>query len=303
MRKRYILLGTLLLICVVIAAVLASTPEGPPEQLAVAEAKPEGPAFTFVVFGDNRPNGADLAQPQTFKKILAKMGALNPAFAVNTGDCIYGSWNPLRVREQYEEYTETTKSLFKPKVHLALGNHEILGSPANQAFFAKELGALYYSFDYEDSHFIILNSEVVGQTARITGKQLDWLKEDLKKARAARHKFVFLHRPLYPVDGHLGKCLDKHPEDRNVLHSLFVRNRITVVFAGHEHLFHEQVKNGVRYIITGGGGAFLYPSIHGKGDFHHFVVVSAAGDKVEMKVVKPALRGKPEEVIPIDKKK
>lgn len=255
--------------------------------------------FTFVVFGDNRPNLPKGAQPAAFKTILGEMNALDPAFAVNTGDCIFGSQNRARLEQQYNEYLETTQSLLKSKVYLAIGNHEILGSSANHAFFEKQLGALHYSFDRGDSHFIILDSEVVGETRRITGDQLEWLKEDLAKARAAHHKFVFLHRPLYPVDGHMGDCLDRYPEDRNALHSLFVRNRITVVFAGHEHLFDSQVKNGVRYVITGGGGAPLYPSLQGKGDYHHFVVVSVAGDKVEMKLVKPALHGKPAEVIPV----
>ena len=102
---------------------------------------------------------------------------------------------------------------------------------------------------------------------------------------------------MYPVGGHLGKCLDMYPKERDTLHNLFVQNRITAVFAGHEHLFNEHVKNGVRYIITGGGGASLSPSIYGTGDFHHYVVVSVKGGKVEMKVVKPAQDGKPQEEI------
>lgn len=269
--------------------------------VSMAADTPADKQFTFVVFGDNRPNQPSHAQPETFKKILKEIDALNPAFAVNTGDSIYGSSNRERLRQQYADYTKTVRSLLRAKVYLALGNHEILGSRANQEFFAKELGAPYYSFDYGGSHFVVLDSELVGEAGRITGKQLEWLKEDLEKSRAARHKFVFFHRPMYAVDGHLGRCLDMYPDDRDALHALFVRSRITAVFAGHEHLFHEQVKNGVRYIITGGAGAFLYPSIKGGGDFHHFIVVSVDGDKVEMKVVKPALRGKPAEEIPIGK--
>ena len=279
MRKHYRYIVIFFLICVIAAGTFVS-----------AATKPE--RFTFIVFGDNRPNRPELAQPGTFKIILRDIDSLNPAFAINTGDSVYGaSGNTLR--EQYKDYQETIGSLLKTKVHLALGNHEILGSRSNQEFFAKELGNLYYSFDYGDAHFIVLDSEYVGETGRIAGKQLEWLKEDLEKSRTAQYKFVFFHRPMYPVDGHIGKCLDQYPKERDALHKLFVQYRIAAVFAGHEHLFDYQFKNGVRYIITGGAGAFLYPSIKGEGDYHHYVVVSVNGDKLEMKVVKPALQGKP----------
>ena len=267
---------------------------------AIAQEQP-AKSFTFAVFGDNRPSTPDGAQPEGYRTVLKKVDSFNPAFAVNTGDCIYGSWNPLKVKEQYEKYLEVTKASFRAKVYLTIGNHEVAGNPVNQAFFAHELPGLYYSFDQGDCHFIVLNGDIVGQTNKVTGDQLEWLKEDLHKARAARLKFVFIHRPLYPVDGHMGQCLDKYPQDRDALHALFVRNRITAVFQGHEHLFNLQTKNGVKYIITGGGGAPLYPSFEGKGDFHHFVLVTVTVDKVEMKVVKPAFGGNPEEILPIEK--
>jgi 3',5'-cyclic AMP phosphodiesterase CpdA len=288
MRRHHIWICAILAVCFGLGFVIAGAQTPLPQ---------EPKSFTFVVFGDNRPDKPNLAQPGVFKTILKAIDEVNPAFAVNTGDCIYGSYDLSRVKEQYEEYASLTRTLLRARTYLALGNHEVLDSKANHDFFAKELGGLYYSFDHADCHFIVLDSEVVGETGRISGEQLKWLKEDLHKARAARYKFVFLHRPLYPVDGHMGKCLDQFPKDRDALHSLFVRNRISAVFMGHEHLFYEQVKNGVRYVITGGGGAGLYPSIHGEGDFHHFVAVSVGEDKIEMKVIKPSLNGRPAEEI------
>lgn len=251
-------------------------------------------AFTFAVFGDNRPNQPGSRQPAAFRKVLTEMDAMHPDFAVNTGDCVYGSSDVTKLSSQYKDYLDTVATLTKTKVYLALGNHEIHGT-GTQGFFKRELGALYYSFDVGDSHFIVLDSEVVGQAGRVMGEQLDWLRDDLHKSRAARHKFVFFHRPMYPVDGHLGNSMDQYPKDRDQLHSLFVRNRIEAVFTGHEHLFNAQYRNGVRYFITGGGGAFVSPSYVGEGDFHHFMLVSVDDDKVTMRVVKIAERGHPSE--------
>lgn len=287
-----------LVFLVIIAVVFAVAQDQPAKPIAPA---PEVTSFTFAVFGDNRPGTPDGAQPEAYRTVLKKIDSFEPAFAVSTGDSIYGSWNPLKMQEQYEKYVQVTKANLRAKVYLALGNHEIAGNPVNQAFFQKELPGLYYSFDHGNAHFIVLDSYIVGQANKVTGDQLEWLKEDLQKSRAIRHRFVFLHSPLYPVDGHMGQCLDKYPKDRDALHALFVKSRITAVFVGHEHLFHQQMKNGVRYVITGGGGAPLYPSYDGKGDFHHFVLVNVSGDKVEMKVVKPAFGKSPEEILPLEK--
>lgn len=266
----------------------------------LGQARTEEPEpFVFVVIGDSRPNSPSQPQVGVYKRMLKDIDALSPAFVMHTGDAIYGSADLERVRRQYDEFQEVTRSRLRAKVYLTIGNHEIQRKKANQQLFERELGGLYYSFDHGGSHFILLNSEIVGQKDRITGEQLEWLKQDLRKARAARHKFVFIHSPLYPVDGHMGSCLDKHPRDRDALHQLFRRNRVDTVFTGHEHLFHERTKNGVRYIITGGGGAPLYPSFYGTGDFYHYVVVSVRGDKVEMKVVRPAQNGSPARVIPV----
>ena len=179
MRNHHRIIGALFAVCVVLlGAVWAFSTENA-QQSTAAE-----PAFTFAVFGDNRPSLPAVDQPEMFRRVLARMAEINPAFALNTGDAIYGSSNPTRMQEMYASYVKTVESLFKPKVYLALGNHEILGSRTNQGFFAKELGAPYYSWDYEDSHFIALDSEVVGQAGRIMGDQLAWLKQDLQKSRA-----------------------------------------------------------------------------------------------------------------------
>lgn len=293
MKKHYGLINILLMLCIVLVSAGASIADNTSAQVLA-------PVFSFAVFGDTQPASENGGQPDVFRSILKRMNDFNPAFAVSTGDRIYGSSSLAQVQAQYQDFTTLVKSILPCTVYQAIGNHEIQSNKTNEDFFAKEMGGPYYSFDRGDSHFIVLDSEYIGQAARITGEQLEWLKQDLHKSRSARHKFVFLHRPLYPVDGHMGECMDMYPKDRDALHSLFVRNRITAVFSGHEHLFNRQKRNGVTYIISGGGGGFVFPSIDGKGDYHHFVVVSIAGDKVEMTLVKIAENGRPEEVLPIN---
>ncbi len=285
----------ILLLTGLIAAISLLTAADSPAKM------PKPGEFTFVVIGDSQPWTPDGKIPDVFRDLIKRIDTLNPAFVVHTGDRIYGTGSSVAtVRRQYEEFKEAVKPL-RAKLYQAIGNHEIQGSIANQEFFKKEIGGLYYSFDHGNSHFTVLNSQIVGEEGRITGKQLEWLKDDLHQARAAKHRFVFVHMPLFPVDGHLGRALDSRPKERDALHKLFVAGRVDTVFCGHEHLYDEQTRNGVRYIITGGGGARTWPSFQGKGDFYHFIIVNVKGDKVEMKGYRPAQRGRLEEEFPIGK--
>jgi predicted phosphodiesterase len=247
--------------------------------------------FTFTVFSDNH------GTPPVFKEILTEMDAIQPAFAISCGDFQDGKLKVEDLKVLYQEYKDTVKALFKRKVYLTMGNHEIGDLPEHEKFFSDELGKLYYSFDYENCHFIILDSEIVGQTSRITGDQLVWLKDDLRKSKSAGHIFVFFHKPMYPVDGQLGKSIDKYPAERDALHQLFKDNHVTAVFTGHEHTFNQHVRDGVRYLIIGGAGGQLFPNIFGTGNFYHYIVVHVDGDKVDMKAIKPAFNGKPMEEI------
>ncbi|MGB2867303.1 MAG: metallophosphoesterase family protein [Bacteroidota bacterium] len=137
-----------------------------------------------------------------------------------------------------------------------------------------------YSFDYANAHFISLNSEYFlvrqddsirypynGYGNRVAGRQLEWLKEDLKKSKS-KLLFVYLHDPFYPAGGHVGSSLDRYPSERDSLWRLLEGHNLGLVFAGHEHLYarvavdkkiNPTYKKSIYQIIAGGAGAPLYP--------------------------------------------
>lgn len=258
------------------------------------QAPGEDEAFTFAVFSDNQPLKIDEAPPEIFKAVLKDMSDAQPAFAVSVGDSIAGASSAEKVEKQFREYQDAVRSIYGGKVYQTIGNHEVGGNSKRQEFFLKELGALYYSFDRGPAHFIVLNSYVVGQECKIAGEQLEWLKKDLSSSQA-EFKFVFTHAPLFPVDGQMGKSLDKFREERDALHALFAENRVTAVFCGHEHLFNQNTRDGVRYIICGGCSNFIFPSFFGTGGFNHYLLIDVGAGKFQIKVVKPAFNGKPRE--------
>ena len=123
-----------------------------------------------------------------------------------------------------------------------------------ESIFVGYFGGPYYSFNRGAYHIILLDSEVPGESGRIAGRQLQWLKADLASHRQALLTFVAVHEPLFPVDGHRGESLDQHPKERDALHQLFMEEGVDCVFSGHEHLFHRQQIGGVDYVINGGAG-------------------------------------------------
>ncbi|MBV9470900.1 MAG: metallophosphoesterase [Abitibacteriaceae bacterium] len=244
--------------------------------------------FTFVVFGDNRPAQATGPVPEVFKQIVAEVHDLHPDFVVTTGDLINGSATDLAlVNKQYDEVLPIVNSVGVP-IYFAAGNHEIRSVKANEDLYRQRVyNKLYYSFDYGNSHFIVLDSDIVGQEHKITGEQIVAFERDLQAVQGkAKHIFVFLHQQPYPVSLHIGSSLDTFPAERDRFQSLLEKYHVEYLITGHEHLYDDSVRNGVHEIISGGAGAPLYPSKRG-GSFFHYLVITVDGDQTYVNVVKP----------------
>lgn len=246
-------------------------------------------SFSFVVFGDSRPATAALPQPERFAKLVDQINKEDLDFVIHTGDTIAGGTRKSSsyVR-QYEDFLGIINRLRTP-YHIAPGNHDIATRLGEKAFTQTLNRELYYSFDYKDSHFIILSTDLPGEAGRIGSGQLKWLKQDLENNKNDRHIFVAMHRPLYSVMNPEGKR-NRHQsftDRRNEyeIRRLMTEYQVDAVFAGHEHFFNKQVRDGVTYVITGVAGATPYTD-ENQGGFYHYVKVRVEGDSVHMKVIK-----------------
>ncbi len=263
--------------CLFAGTVLQATDRpGPP-----ASAEPD-PGFTFAVLGDNRGDDTGRLAP-AFLEIIRAIGEAAPALVLNTGDMIYGhTTDAARVRDQWQRYRAAISEFRAPVFHVP-GNHDIWGRASARQY--RELwGPTWFALDHANARFIGLDTET--DAGRVGTKQFRWLQQQLEQA-GPRMVFVFLHRPLFPVDGALGSSLDAHPSARDALHRLFVKHResIRAVFVGHEHGYDFQERDGVPYYITGGGGAELYlpPEL---GGFHHFLLVRVRAQSASVELRK-----------------
>ncbi len=235
---------------------------------------PERDSFRFVVFGDNRPSGG-VEQPDIFKQLLEHALSQNPDMVFDTGDVVYsGEW------EEYQELVKVISKVERP-FFIAKGNHEVHIGKEGYGNFREFFGKDYYSFNFGNSHFIILDANQLGYKYRMPPEEVEWLEKDLGEVNA-EHIFVFIHQPIYKYAHGL-----EDPELEKRLKSLMERANVDCVFQGHEHMLYSGEENGVRFFITGGAGAELDGQYPNETLAFHYVVVDVKGEKVSYRVVRP----------------
>jgi len=106
--------------------------------------------------------------------------------------------------------------------------------------------ATTFSFDWGDSHFVVLNLyydgvKDWGLEGYLVPELLMWLEADLA-ATTKTHIFVFGHEPLMPMPDmdngrirHQGDALDEDPDNAFALHQLLLKNEVDAYFCGHTH--------------------------------------------------------------------
>jgi hypothetical protein len=234
--------------------------------------------FEFVVIGDTRPR-FERHDFRPFQSLIAKINAANPALIINLGDLIYGYG--LRSKEhQWEDYMQVIKDI-RPPYYQVPGNHDT-HSKAARRIYGRRFGKFYQSFDYQDCHFVLLDTTEQERWGYLGPAQLEWLKADLKQTHA-RSVFVFFHFPVWEPER---ITPEYHDFWAQTLHPLFRQYRVKAVFAGHYHAYGPTREfDGIRYFISGGGGAELRPEYSKAGGEHHFMKVKVSGENFDVRIV------------------
>ncbi|MDI6744671.1 MAG: metallophosphoesterase [Thermodesulfovibrionales bacterium] len=284
--RKIILITVLLFLSASISSAVSDKPFAHLNTAALAQHS--GGEFTFAVFGDFRPSRRDRPYSEAFLKMFDEINMISPSFILSMGDAYYGYGGSFqRFKNEIDYFLSRIKSLDTPFFNV-IGNHEVGGSLERENYIKERFGNLYGSFDYANSHFILLDTDEAGKEGTIQGEQLMWLEKDIEANKNAENIFVLMHRPLFSaLDGEMNKGKSfRDKSNRDNLHRLFKKYGVRAVFAGHEHLFNETVKDGIKYFITGGGGSPLYES-PSKGGFLHYLIVSVKNKDIVIDVITP----------------
>jgi len=254
--------------------------------------------FSFVVFGDNKSTHKFDRYDESYQKILELAQEKDPDFLVNTGDIVFEG----RDYRDWIKFFKISSNFMRTIPYFpTVGNHESSSKPLFKIFeFPGDKS--YYSFNWGQIHFIVLNS--CGLDPRLERRnypetkwkqyldefdekikkpfftnQLEWLKNDLESHKNYPFIFVSFHYPVF-------NSMDIEIENTDIILNdwfpLFKEYQISAVFNGHNHYYHHVLEDNIHFIITAGGGGGLYSrsdrKIPGEIKFakeYHFIHVSA----------------------------
>jgi hypothetical protein len=243
--------------------------------------------YRFVVYGDNR------TRHDVHRQVIATvLKQETPDFVLQSGDMVEnGTDNSL-----WPIFFDIEKELLRHTVFFpALGNHERNTHDFSEFFQV----APYYSFNWGNGHFIVLNSDIgnAAPTARqretYWAEQVRWLEEDLQNSQSADYRFIIAHHPPFTA---VTSRQGNNPH-MTALVPMFEKYHVSAAFFGHDHNYQHYLKNGIPYLVSGGGGAPLYDVDKPPADItqkvvkiENFLMVSVQGKKAHIEAI--AIDGK-----------
>jgi hypothetical protein len=145
--------------------------------------------------------------------------------------------------------------------------------------------ARYYAWRLGPVRFTMLDSN------NLDAEQLEWMRARLERARSSPWSVVVFHYPVYSGGAKYGST----PGFEETLGDAFARTGVDLVLNGHDHLYSRAESRGVTYLVTGGGGDWLYPcadelpeEVRACKPAQHFIEVEASPRTLTATALTPA---------------
>jgi hypothetical protein len=158
----------------------------------------------------------------------------------------------------------------------AVGNHELL-DPAGVGYVryfapASSGDTLYWTFRWSNARFFLLN----GSDTWSSGPEALWLRNELERADSEAGlvwRIVVIHFGPWAAGPH-----GNNPQlAAGNIPALFKQHKVDLILSGHDHIYERGDTDGMRYVVSGGGGAPLYkiagplPSTRKAESTYHYV--------------------------------
>jgi predicted phosphodiesterase len=244
--------------------------------------------FRFVIYGDTR------SDESTHAAIVRAIRGEGAEFVVHTGDLIEDG----RREAQWQTFFEIERDLLRDVPFVpVIGNHEIIrrGTTGIDNFRryvhcepASPRPELDYTLAYGSVRLVVANA----YDDWTLPEMRDWLAGQLSQARReVPEGFVI-------VAMHWGLCsCGPHGENRMMraagIDELFRRHGVDLLLSGHDHLYERGEDHGLRYVVTGGGGAPVYRVTRPReyalvtASEHHYVRADVDRDGIVLTAVRP----------------
>lgn len=184
-----------------------------------------------------------------------------PEFIINLGDLIEDVNNRKTDIEYFKKTLALLKSL-KMKTYTLIGNHDVRTLTSQDMLHMLSYEKLYYSFDYDDYHFVALSFNMTGNhtkvlndiKAEVPPDQLKWLELDLD--RANKPIIIFIHYSLAEDDMKGNFWFESEPQyalldnRQDVRKILEKSGKVKAVISGHQHWNRMKVHNNIPYFVV-----------------------------------------------------
>jgi predicted phosphohydrolase len=253
-----------------LAAALAAGSNGAPTASA------EDAVFRMAILSD-RTGGHT---PGIYPRVIEAINLLNPDIVVTVGDQIEGYGEDYE--RSYAEWDSVLALLdaIEAPLYLIPGNHDIWDDTSEAMYTEKTGFEPYYSFDYKNTHFVVLDVSRIEDSSDFPDDQREWLVEDLSLHQDADNIFVFYHKPLWEQN------LPRGASDP--MHEIFVAHGVDAVFNGHYHTYFAGDYDGIEYTTIGSSGAGIdagVPQPDLRGNYFQFAWVTVMSPGHELAVV------------------
>ena len=227
-----------------------------------------GAPLVFVVYGDTRfGQRDDVVNAPARRALVGRIARENPAAILIGGDLVSEGTDP----GDYEIYRRETLEWAKQKIPVfpALGNHEFTGCARGeeapclenwwQAFGVLSLRPhRWYSVSIGPALLaLILDSDAALKPG---SEQREWFEQQVTHADP-RVKFILIVLHYPPVrDPFYPATKDEKEVERYLSKNARALRAQVVVIGSHVHNYERYFRDGVTYLVSGGGGAKPVPA-------------------------------------------
>lgn len=252
---------------VAIAAAFAGT--------AVAAPQPsQGQSVRFLVKGDWGTGST--AQAAITRRMCASHAATPAAFLLTTGDNFYSPDG--RATPATFDRPEACLLASGTPWRATWGNHDLGGDSTATRLASPRR---WYTFAQGPVRVVVLDGNQPS-----SGAQLAFLRRTLERATEPV-KVVSIHQPPHTAGLH-----SPSTTEQRLMVPLFRRHGVSLVLSGHNHSYERIVTGGVTYVVTGGGGAQVYPCVRVPAGLrrctpeYHYLEVDATASTLRVRAVR-----------------
>ncbi len=165
----------------------------------------ENKKFRVILFGDPQPRNqteVDYIAHDVIEQAARDAQAIDAKFGISLGDEMF---DDLSLFDSLNSIVGTIGIPWYNTVGNHDMNYDVRDDEMSTETFKRHFGPTYFSFNYANVHFMVLDDVVyhgtqnVGYHGEITAKQLQWIKNNLEEVPLDKLLVICMHIPLSSV--------------------------------------------------------------------------------------------------------